>query len=380
MAFSRKRLGTTLSLIALFAISLGIGYFWSHERAGPEIPPGLAAADYTSPCPVSDSSLARSLSDADTGTTTTTLKIASPVPQNSYFAERLIAAARDIRELSSGRVVTKFYFGGVQGDARTVLKKMRVGMLHGGMFSAAELAERYPDVALYGLPFLFRSPGEIAYVREKLDAQLREGLAEAGLETFCIASAGFSRFMSIAPVRSNLDLRGRQAWYPEGDPIAYTLLREAGAAPVPLPVGDVFVGLKTRLVDVAPVTPVGAILMQWYREVAYLTRLPLRYQYWLLAVDRKAFRKIAPGDQATVRSILNAVFQELDSMAWHDQTEALLALENGGIEMVDPDPEWAEELQKLGDEVAIQLIEAGKLSPDLYNRARAVIEEYRASN
>ena len=381
MAFSRKRLGNTLGIGALLAILLIAGYFRSQDFAGPEPSAGTTATPgYTSPCNAGASPLRSAREDADTGTTTTTLKIASNAPQGSLYANRLIDASRDIRELTSGRVVMKFHFGGIQGDADTILKKMRVGTLHGATFSAAELAGRYPDIVVYGLPFLFRSPGEIAYLRKELDAHLRDGLEEAGLETFCITSGGFSHFMSTAPIRSRVDLLGRKVWVPEADPTGFAFTRAAGGEPSPLPVGDLLVGLQTQLLDVAPVTPLGAILMQWHTKLDYLTQLPLQYRFWLLAVDHKTFSKITPGDQAVVRSILDPVFHEFDSMAWNNESDALLALEDSGIEMVNPDPEWAAELQKLGDEVAVQLIEAGKLSPDLYNRTRAVIEEYRASN
>ena len=381
MTFSWKRAGIALGVVALVAAIVGIGYFWSSDFAAPERRAGNSAATaYASPCSADDVLLPGAPARAPTGADRTTLKIASIAPQNSLYASRLIDAATGIREQTSGRVVLKFDFGGIHGDAERILMKMRTGMLHGATFSAAELAGRYPDIALYGLPFLFRSADEVAHVREKLDAQLHAGLEEAGFVTFCVMSAGFSRLMSTEPIRSRVDLLQREVWVSEDDLPGYAFFRQAGLNPVPLPVGDLMVALQTGLVDVAPVTPVGAVVMQWHTEVDYLTRLPLQYRYGLLAVDREAFSKIAPDDQRVVRHVLNAAFRELDGSAWHGETQALQALADNGITMVDPDAEWAGELRKLGDEVAVQLIQDGEISSELYDRARDLIEEYRESN
>ena len=381
MAFSWKRPGGALSIVAVVAMLIGIGYFWSRDVAKPELSPGGAAARaYTSPCVTDTPPLPGTPANAGNGARETTLRIASLVPQNSHHAQSLMTAATDIKEQTDGRVVMKFQFGGVHGDAGQILRKMRIGMLQGATFSATELAEHYPDIALYGLPFLFRTADEVAYVRKTLDSRLHEGLREAGFATFCIASAGFSHFMSTAPIRSRVDLLGRKVWVPEGDPVGFAFMRAAGGAPSPLSVGDVLTGLQTQLLDVTPATPLAAVFLQWHTKLDHLTRLSLQYRYGLLAVDRRAFSKIATDDQRVVGIILNSAFRKFDSDAWHSETEALLALQNSGMTMVDPDPEWIEQLRKLGDDVAVQLIQDGKMSSGLYNQARALLEEYRASN
>lgn len=381
MAISWKLAARTVGVIALVAALFGAGYLLLRNEPGIDRSQDHdSSLAYTSPCqatpptpPHADPALAG-------GEHTTTLRIASIAPQPSVAAQRLIAATTTIREQTSGRVVIKFYFGGVQGDADTVLKKMRIGMLQGSTFSTTDLAARYPDIRLYGLPFFFRTPAEVAHVREKLDAKLRAGLEGAGFETFCIVSSGFSRLMSKRPIRSHIDLLGRNAWAQEGDLAGYALLRWAGATPTLVPVANLMVHLQTQLVDVAPVTPVGAIVMQWDTQLDYMTRLPLQYQYWLLAIDRKTFERIAPADQRMMHTILNSAFGELDAAAWQKESAALRALADAGIKMVDPDPEWAAKLQKLGDQVAVKLTDNAHISPELYNQAQTLLEEYRATN
>ena len=51
------------------------------------------------------------------------------------------AGATEIKERTGGRVKFKFYGGGVQGNDKQVLRKMRIGQLHGGAFTSNGLAE-----------------------------------------------------------------------------------------------------------------------------------------------------------------------------------------------------------------------------------------------
>ncbi len=55
------------------------------------------------------------------------------------------AGAVEIDERTSGRVKFKFYGGGVQGNDKQVLRKMRIGQLHGGAFTSNGLAELQKD-------------------------------------------------------------------------------------------------------------------------------------------------------------------------------------------------------------------------------------------
>ena len=51
------------------------------------------------------------------------------------------------------------------GNDAQVLRKVRIGQLQGGAFTAGGLAERYSPLNLYGIPLLFRSLDEVDAVR-----------------------------------------------------------------------------------------------------------------------------------------------------------------------------------------------------------------------
>ncbi|MEO1576979.1 MAG: TRAP transporter substrate-binding protein DctP, partial [Pseudomonadota bacterium] len=78
------------------------------------------------------------------------IKIATVAPEGSSWMNQMRAGAKEIAQRTDSRVKIKFYGGGVMGNDKKVLRKMRIGQLHGGAFTASSLAERYPDIQLYG--------------------------------------------------------------------------------------------------------------------------------------------------------------------------------------------------------------------------------------
>ena len=68
-----------------------------------------------------------------------TLKIATIAPEGSYWITEMRKAAQTIKQRTDGRVKFKFYPGGVMGGENNVLRKIRLGQLHGGMFTGGGL-------------------------------------------------------------------------------------------------------------------------------------------------------------------------------------------------------------------------------------------------
>ena len=82
-----------------------------------------------------------------------TLKIATLAPEGSQWVTDMRAGAAEISKRTDGRVKLKLFAGGVMGNDKKVLRKIRIGQLHGAYFTATSLQDRYPDINIYGMPF-----------------------------------------------------------------------------------------------------------------------------------------------------------------------------------------------------------------------------------
>jgi TRAP-type C4-dicarboxylate transport system substrate-binding protein len=308
---------------------------------------------------------------------TVQLKIATIAPENSSWMKSMRAGGEEIEARTDGRVELKFYGGGVMGSDAKVLRKMRIGQLHGAAFTPSALHERYPDLNLYGLPLVFESTEEVAFVRERLDEKLLAGLEDAGLVGFGLTTGGFAKLMSSRPVQDYDDLKGRKVWVPEGDKITYEAMKALDLSPVVLPITDVLTGLQTGLIEVIGTPPVGAVALQWYTKVDYVTDAPLVYTYAVLVVEKKAFDRIDAADQAIVSEVMGRIYDDFDRQNLIDNVGALDAMVANGIEVVEPADgvldAWRGRIAELND----QLVADGALSSELWEELQALLVEYR---
>lgn len=137
---------------------------------------------------------------------------------------RLRAAAADVERNTRGRVKFKSYAGGIMGSHQSVLRKIRIGQLHGGVVTAGSLANIHSATVVYGLPLLFRSlAGGGLRARPGRCARLPLELEASGFASF-----GFAYMMSNRPLRSIADLKGQKVWLPSGDAVTGEVLEVAG--------------------------------------------------------------------------------------------------------------------------------------------------------
>lgn len=308
------------------------------------------------------------------------IKIATVAPEGSSWMNQMRAGAKTIAERTDDRVRIKFYGGGVMGNDKKVMRKMRIGQLHGGAFTASSLAERYPDIQLYGLPLLLRTQDEVNHVRAAMDDEIMKGMEDKGLVCLGIASGGFANIMSAKPVQTEDDLSGRKVWVPEGDLISYATMESLGLSPVTLPITDVLTGLQTGLIDIIGSSPVGALVMQWHTKVKFVTPIPVSYLYGTLVIEKKVFDKVSAADQAIVREVMAGVYANFEKENVTDDAKALDAMIKNGIELVESEegllPMWSAQAA----EVRNRLAREGTYSADRLARIDALLAEYRAAN
>lgn len=288
-----------------------------------------------------------------------TLKIATLAPDGTTWMNEMRAGADEIARRTEGRVKLKFYPGGVMGNDKTVLRKIRAGQLQGGAFASGSLIEVYRDAIIYGLPFLFRSYDEVDYVRSRMDDRLRAGLAAGGLVVLGIGDGGFGYIFSDKPLLSAQDLRTRKVWIPEGDEISRTVLRAADVTPVSLPLSDVYTGLQTGLVDTVTSTPTVAIALQWHTRVKHMADVPLVYLIGILAVDRGAFEALAPADREAVQQVMAEAFERMDRQARKDNDASRQALQKQGIRFDVPSTEEMERWHAIARDATERLKSTG---------------------
>ena len=306
------------------------------------------------------------------------IKLGTLAPEGSNWMSVLRAMDAEIRRETDGSVGFKIYPGGVQGDEKTMLRKIRVGQLHGGAFGGQGATQIFPDLLALEMPFLFDNYEEIDYVLEKLTPFYEQGYAERGYVLLGWADIGFVYILAKQPIAAKRDIQGLKVWRLEGEPITEVLFRKAGVSSVPLIIPDVLLGLQTNLVEVVYAPPVVAIVMQWFTRVDYLTELPVNYTLGALLVSKRAFDRLSVSDQTKLRDISGKHMRNQMSRNRLDNEEALRVIQERGVQLITPAAEEVRGFHELVRNSVPELV-GSALSQNSYDLVLQYLREYRQS-
>ncbi len=304
------------------------------------------------------------------------IKIATKAPENFKSAKIIKKMFSEIKEKTDGNVNFKVYYGGVKGSGRDLLLKMKSGEIQGGDFTSGELASVVSDLEIMSTPLTFKDYGEVDHVFEKMSLHLKKQMEERGFVVLGWHEIGFAYIMSVEPIASLQDLKNKKIWIPQGDHIGRAVFESIGVSPVSMTIADVILALQTGQIDTFTNSFVGAIALQWYTGVKYITDTPLLYVYGLFMITREAYDKIPVRYRETVNEILARYFKELKDDIRRGNRDSALTLSRRGIQFVPATKENFQELDRVVQEVKKELLEK-EFSHESNMKLQRYIDEYR---
>lgn len=166
-----------------------------------------------------------------------------------FMADRLA-------EKSGGRVVIEIFPNGQLGSETECIEQLQHGALDLAKTSAAPLESFVPEVAVFGIPYLFRDAGHFWRVLEgPIGRRLLLAGEAKGLRGVCYYDAGFRSFYTIdRPILTPDDLAGLKIRV-QPSRTALETVEALGGAPTPIPYGELYTALSQHLVDGAENNP-----------------------------------------------------------------------------------------------------------------------------
>jgi len=297
-------------------------------------------------------------------------KVATLAPDGSNWMDQMRMAAERVEQRTDGQVSVRFYPGGVMGDSSAVLRRMRLGQLHGGAFTLGDLADVSAAVNLYSMPFVFQSLEEIQALREEFDPLVLQGLAEGGLVASAISLGGFALLFSHRelPQQAEQVTSAFRIWVPAGDRLSQQTLERAGATPVPLPLADVYTALQTGAVNTFAATPSAAIVLQWHTRVRSVLDMPLLMTAGTVGFDQRAISRLSDEQARILSEEFAAALNQIEAQNRADNQEARTALRKQGIQFVSPAADAVSGWHDLARRIRRQALEAGDVTLPHFER------------
>ncbi|ALG90124.1 MULTISPECIES: DctP family TRAP transporter solute-binding subunit [Actibacterium] len=172
---------------------------------------------------------------------------------------------------SNGRIEVQLFPNGQLGKDNEVIEQVRSGLVESTISSSGGIAQHYPLVGVFDIPFAFPNIGVASKVidedssfGEKFVADLEE---KTGLEVLgLLDSGGFFAFTSgKAPIASVADMEGQRI-RTMTLPTHETIISSLGGQPTALPWAEVYTALQTGVAD-GQMNPVPIIAFAKFDEV-----------------------------------------------------------------------------------------------------------------
>jgi TRAP-type C4-dicarboxylate transport system substrate-binding protein len=307
---------------------------------------------------------------------TLVIKLATLAPEGSSWMETFNSIDTEVRGKTDQQVGFKFYPGGVLGDEKDMLRKMHIGQIHGAALTSAGLSAIFGEMDVFQIPFLFESYDETDYVIKEMDAFFRKGFENNNYILLGWSEGGFVRLMSTTPVATLDDLRKVKVWTWEDSPMTKVIFEEANVSAIPLSVPDVLVALQTGLVDVVYAPPTGAISLQWFTKIKYMTDVNLIYLIGAVVMKKDVFNKIAPAHQKILLDVFEHQMVELKTTIRKENQEAIKVMIKHGVKIITPTAEQVAEFKKVSAK-AMQRLEGKSFSKKVRDQVIEKISTYR---
>ena len=305
------------------------------------------------------------------------IKFATLAPDGSSWMKSMRKLSNKIKKATDGNVAFRFYPGGVSGDEKDVIRKIRIGQLHGAGFTGVGLGQILPEVRVLDLPFLFDSDEEIQHVYAKMDAYFKGLYEKKGYVLLGWVPVGWVHFFSQQPIHSVDDLRQSKPWMWEGDPLVEQVYKGLDVQPIPLSITDVLLSLQTGMVNTVYASSQGALALQWFTKVKHVTRLRMGYATGGVLISKNKFDKLPPSYQDAVKKIGEECLQELVELIQKDNLKAHKVLEENNVRWVSlPGEKEKARFQEAGARARKKL--AGKYFPaELLDEVLNHLKEFR---
>ena len=310
------------------------------------------------------------------------IKMAAIAPKGSNIANVFEEIGKQVWEKTNHEVAFKIYWGGVQGDEKDVLRKMRLGQLQGGGFMGATLGTIVPEVRVTEIPYVFWNSGEVDYVRSQLESSMTKQFADKGFVVLGWMDLGFIYSFSKVPITSLEVARKQKWWTMEGEPMGRAMFDALGISPISLSLSDVATALSTNLIDCAPSTTFGAVAFRWYTRFKYMDGFPSTSILGATLINKDIWDKISPGSQKIILDIARKEHEKIVSTIRQDNAKSLALLKKSGVRVVRSDEGSAKDgdyILAAAKKVREGLV--GKLySQELLDRTFALLAEYRRAH
>jgi TRAP-type C4-dicarboxylate transport system substrate-binding protein len=307
------------------------------------------------------------------------IKFATLAPEGSTWINIMKEYDAAVRKESGGKLGFRIYAGGVAGDEKDVMRKIRLGQFNSAGITGFGIGEIAKSARVLDAPFLFKNSAEVDQIVTQFDGEFNNEFQNGGFVLLGWAEVGSVYIISKTPVMKISDLHSIKMWEWEGDPVADATFKTIGINPIQLSITDVVTSLQTGLITGAYASPLAIVSLQWNSATSNLMDYPLTNASGAVVISKRDFDKIPADLQQILLKHGKAYMRKLTEQSRKDNIKSLETLKKNKMTFNKPDATELKSYDEIGRKARRSL--AGKLySEDLLNRVEKALADFRAKN
>lgn len=252
-----------------------------------------------------------------------------------------VVAVRHLGQLlaksSGGALTVKVFNKGALGSEKETIDQVKLGALAMTRVNLAQLTAMCPRTLVPSLPFLFR---DTAQMRRALDGPAGDEILKAcehqGMVGLALYDSGARSVYARKPIKTLADMKGLKIRVQQTD-LWVAAMTALGANPSPMPIGEVYTGLKTGLIDAAENNVPSYEGFRHMEAAKFYSRTEHAMTPEGLFISKRIWDKLAPDQQRQLREAARASVA-VERQHWDAQeAKALAKAKAAGAQFIDVD-------------------------------------------
>ena len=285
----------------------------------------------------------------------TVIKLATLAPEGTEWHGMLLNMGQEWKKISKKSVNLRVYPGGIIGDERDMVRKMRIGQIHAAAITTEGLTEIVPEFSAYYIPLAFQDSEDVTEVTESLLPVLETKLYEQGFKLLHIGELGWAYWFTSKPIKTPNDLKTMKIFTWAGDFKWERLWEKAGYNPVPLASVDILSGLQTGLINSFSTIPLYALSQQSFGIANHMLDLKWGVLMAGIVIDKRAWNKISKKYHDGLVNVAKSIQDKQKSLNRNAEQESIKAMQEYGLKVHSLNENdmnlWRNEVQKMAPEL-----------------------------
>ena len=352
----KKRLFAAMMVCALSIVSItGCGGSTAATTAAPAETTTAAAPAETTAAAAAETTAAAV--EAQPMGESVTLSLATTQSSTTAIVKIITEMADNIRNESGGTVDIQIYPDSTLGGQNEYLEGVSMGTVDMCLIASGALEGFYDQYGVYSVPFLLRNVEHAYHFYESEDGQAinKEFLNRTGIKVVDMFDEGYRQVFTKRPVKSLEDFAGLKIRIPDV-PLYVATFNGLGCSATVVPLGDLYTGLQTGLVDSFELPTGSAYGNSVYEQVDYCTITNHIGGAMFVLINDGVWNKLSPEQQAIVQKYAKEASEKNRQNITSTDEEQWELMKESGIEFIE-----------LTDEARQGIVEAmNKIVSDYY--------------